>query len=324
MDHVAVRQLNIGALVLLHCELRKAEVHEEAVERAHPAGLVAAIELGKLYIRPAFLRNAGKIADAELRAAGSGPFVAAVGQRTENDRHHGVLVADGVGRLVDDCFFQTVVRSIRVRIETFRCAGIGGVLNNDRDCADRGASIESVIVFRIAPVLLEPGILARVSSCCLRHCVGGAAALGVDGVNSRRLILVLDPRYAFVVLRFDRQIGFTLLIVLFGVVVEDRFQRGQRVSSCLLDLARRTGDRAPRHGDGHIVKRHREVEEGILHDLVTLVLRASSSIGCAVVEVECALLCGIFQTRDLNTADGVLSAVDLEGHLAQHTRCVAF
>ena len=173
-------------------------------------------------------------------------------------------------------------------------------------------------------MLLEPGILARVSSCCLPHCVGGAAALGVDGVDGRRLILVLKLCHALVVRCFDLQIGFTLLVILFCVVLEDRFQRGQSIVSCLLDLARRTGDGTPRHGDGHIVKRHREVEEGILHDLVALDLRVSSPIACAVIEVERTLLRGVFQASDLDAADGVLGVVDCEGHLAQHARCVAF
>ena len=318
MDHVAVRQLNIGILVRLHGKLRKAEVHEEAVERAHPAGLVAAIELGKLYIRPAFLRNAGKIADAELRAAGSGPFVTVIGQRAENDRHHGVLVADGVVLLVDDGILRNVViRVIRVRIEALRCAGIGGVLDNDCDRADGGAGVEALVIFGVAPTVTERLVHARAACRGLFDGLGGVAARGADCVDG---LCSIDSRNALVICGFDRNV----VLMRFVVLSEDSVQRVQRVSSCLIDLARRTGDGTPCHGDGHIVKRHREVEEGILHDLVTLVLRASSSIGCAVVEVECALLRGVFQTRDLNTADGVLSAVDLEGHLAQHTRCVAF
>ena len=150
MDHVAVRQLNIGVLVLLHCELRKAEVHEEAVERAHPTRLVTAIELAELTLA---VRDAGKIGNTELRAAGSSPFVTVIGQRAENDRHHGVLVANGVAFPVDDGILDVVIRVVRVGVEALRRAGIGGVLNNDLDRADVVAGVEALVIVGVTPAI---------------------------------------------------------------------------------------------------------------------------------------------------------------------------
>ena len=150
MDHVAVRQLNIGVLVLLHCELRKAEVHEEAVERAHPTRLVTAIELAELTLA---VRDAGKIGNTELRAAGSSPFVTVICQRAENDRHHGVLVANGVAFPVDDGILDVVIRVVRVGVEALRRAGIGGVLNNDLDRADVVAGVEALVIGGVTPAI---------------------------------------------------------------------------------------------------------------------------------------------------------------------------
>ena len=102
-DHVAVAQRAV-----LHGELLEAEVGEPVVQRAHPAGVVAAVHLGQSLDR----------GDIAILRAGLGEAVLL--QRRHDAVHHGA-----VGVQVDPLIHQLAVP---------RCAvlhGVGGVLHDD-------------------------------------------------------------------------------------------------------------------------------------------------------------------------------------------------
>ena len=114
-DHVAVAQRAV-----LHGELREAEVGEPVVQRAHPAGVVAAVHLGQSLDR----------GDIAILRAGLGEAILL--QRRHDAVHHGA-----VGVQVDPLIHQLAVPvflTVRPQI-----AGKGGVLHDDLHLAVVGS-----------------------------------------------------------------------------------------------------------------------------------------------------------------------------------------
>ena len=142
-DHVAVAQRAV-----LHGELLEAEVGEPVVQRAHPAGVVAAVHLGQSLDR----------GDIAILRAGLGEAILL--QRRHDAVHHGA-----VGVQVDPLIHQLAVPvflTVRPQI-----AGKGGVLHDDLHLAVVGSLTHG-----------HHGVLIR-----LVHLGGGSG--GPNGLHAR-------------------------------------------------------------------------------------------------------------------------------------------